>query len=125
MRFLSKVCIEFRHPKKREMVFKITGNDRLVLKDAPDWITEDPMFRWAVQDGTIEVVDTAFKQKELENDPMNGAGADGKIIKDGENDVSAIVEEMAEEIGQEAAQAVADVVEPEAPKKTSRRKKGE
>lgn len=99
MRFLSKVCIEFRHPKKREMVFKITGNDRLVLKDAPDWITEDPMFRWAVQDGTIEVVDTAFKQKELENDPMNGAGADGKIIKDGENDVSAIVEEMAEEIG--------------------------
>lgn len=35
MRFLSKVCIEFRNPANRDQIFKVTGNDRLVLLDAP------------------------------------------------------------------------------------------
>ena len=77
MRILSKVSAKFFHPKDASVTYMIGPHDLLVLRDAPDWIADTMLYKWMLADGTIEVVNLTATQKQLENDPVQGAYADG------------------------------------------------
>ena len=89
MRVLFKCAARFFHPADNKVVYDITSRDLLVLRDAPDWIADTILFNWMLKDGSIEVVNLTASQKKLENDPVQGAHADGKKVIDKEpEDVS-------------------------------------
>ena len=78
MKMLSRVCAEFKN-KQGDVIFRITPADRLrYIDDAPDEIREDLLFRMLVEDGSIEVVETAAQKKAMEQDPAAGTDATGK-----------------------------------------------
>ena len=77
MRMICRVAAEFTTPKG-ELVFAVKPWDRLVILDAPDAIKDTLMYKWLMNDGSIDVVDSPAVQKKLENDPVQDAGADGR-----------------------------------------------
>ena len=80
MTILSRARAEFRNAKG-EVIFRIGRDDILkVLTGVPEAIQEDPMFKWMIQDGTLDVVDNVTQRKKLELDPTAGTTADGKKI---------------------------------------------
>ena len=76
MRMICRVAAEFTAPTG-ELIFEVKPWDRLVILDAPEAIKETLMFRMLVADGAIDVIEKAAEQKKLENDPVQGALADG------------------------------------------------
>jgi len=62
-------------------LFRITPDKIGVFVEAPEWIKNTLLFRMLVSDGSIKVGESS-NQKKLENDPMEGIGADGKKIED-------------------------------------------
>ncbi len=80
MKILSRVCADF-HDQKGNVIYRIRPADRLVYKDdAPDEIRDDLLFRMLVDDGSIEVIETAAQKKAMEQDPTAGADATGKKL---------------------------------------------
>lgn len=82
MRILSRVAIQFKHPTDRRLNYTIRPDQKLLLLDAPDWLADSSLFKWAVSDGSIDVVYTKEKQKELENEPVQNALPTGKKVED-------------------------------------------
>ena len=68
MRIMSKVCAEF-HSKSGEVLFRVTPDKLYALTDAPDAISQDPLFDLLVDDHVLEVAGSRADQKRLENDP--------------------------------------------------------
>ena len=64
MRILSRKKIEF----KLEGGSTVTV-EPLVFTEVPEGAKLDPMFGWALKDGSIEVIETVAQQKKLENEP--------------------------------------------------------
>lgn len=65
MRILSRKKLEFRVGDGSTIVV-----EPLVFSTVPESIKEDPMFGWALSDGSIEVIETVEQQKKLENEPL-------------------------------------------------------
>ena len=76
MRMICRVAAEFTTPTG-EKVFEVKPWDRLVILDAPDSVRDTLLFKWLMNDGKIDLVETAADQKKLENDPIQGAAPDG------------------------------------------------
>lgn len=58
--------------------FSVPAGKLLLIMDAPDWIQHDPMFGWLLKDGSIEILKSAEALRKAENDPAEGANAEGK-----------------------------------------------
>lgn len=65
MRILSRKKIEFKIGDGSALVV-----EPLVFTEVPESAKLDPMFGWALKDGTIEVIETVEQQKKLENEPI-------------------------------------------------------
>ena len=79
MLILSRVCAEF-HDKSGAVIHRITPAMVGLFHDAPDAIRGDLLFDMLLKDGSIKTPDDAKKDRNLENDPMAGAMADGREI---------------------------------------------
>ena len=60
-------------------IFRVTGREIGVIKDAPDWIKDTLIFKWLDKDGSIKYVNQN-NRIEAENDPLSGVDAEGKRI---------------------------------------------
>ena len=65
MRILSRKKLEFRTDDEGSAVTVAP----LVFTEVPESAKLDPLFGWALRDGSIEVIETVVQQKELENEP--------------------------------------------------------
>ena len=81
MLMLSRVCADF-YDTHRKLLFRITRNELGLFVDAPESIKQDPLFQMLVNDGSIKFPEDAKTNKALENDPMAGATAEGKEIRE-------------------------------------------
>jgi len=70
------------YDSRRNLLFRITPHDLGLFVDAPESVKENPLFRMLVDDGSIKFPEDARSVRTLENDPMAGATADGKEIKE-------------------------------------------
>ena len=77
MLILSRVCAEF-HDRKGAVIHRITPAMIGLFHDAPDAIRDDLLFKLLVADGSIKTPEDAKKNRNLEQDPMAGATADGR-----------------------------------------------
>ena len=77
MLILSRVCAEF-HDEKGNVLFSITPASRHGFLEAPESIRRDPLLARLVNDGSLEVADTAVRRKMLEQDPVLQTDASGK-----------------------------------------------
>ncbi|EJP32322.1 hypothetical protein HMPREF1147_1331 [Selenomonas sp. FOBRC9] len=53
IKLVAKQKIGFRNPETEEIVTA----EPYAFSTLPDWVEKDPMYAWAVADGTIEVAD--------------------------------------------------------------------
>mgnify|MGYP000936914538 CR=1 FL=1 len=51
IKLVAKQKIGFRNPETQEIVTA----EPYAFATLPDWVEKDPMYRWALADGTIEV----------------------------------------------------------------------
>ena len=77
MLILSRVCAEFRD-RKGAVIHRITPTMIGLFHDAPEAIRGDLLFNMLLTDGSIKTPEDARKDRDLEQDPMKGATADGK-----------------------------------------------
>ena len=77
MLIMSRVCAEFKD-RNGAVIHRITPAMTGLFHDAPDAIQGDLLFRMLVADGSIKKPEDAKKDRNLEQDPMAGATADGK-----------------------------------------------
>lgn len=89
-------------------VYRVTGKEIGLIKDAPEWIKDTLMFKWMDADGAIKYV-TEANRIQAENDPLADVDAEGKRIPSKEEE-----EEKAPSEAKEKA-----------PKEKTRRKKVE
>ena len=80
MLILSRVCAEF-HDKSGAVIHRITPAMLGLFHDAPEALKGDLLFEMLVADGSIKRPEDAKTDRNLEQDPMKGATADGKEIK--------------------------------------------
>jgi len=66
MRILSRKKLQFKTDAKGSTVIV----EPLVFTEVPESAKQDPMYGWALADGTIEVIETIQQQKKLENEPI-------------------------------------------------------
>ena len=93
MKMLSRVCADFKD-RKGNVIYRIRPADRLVYKDdVPEEVQEDLLFRMLVEDGSIDVIETAAQKKAAELDPTAGALADGRKQTKTKADVKAGAEQ--------------------------------
>ena len=77
MRIVSRVAAAFCRPD-RSIIFEVRPSDILVILEAPDEIREDPLFPLMVNEGSLQIITSAAVQQELEADPVQGTGPDGR-----------------------------------------------
>lgn len=77
MLILSRVCAEFTD-RNGAVIHRITPAMTGLFHDAPDAIRDNLLFRMLIADGSIKTPEDAKKERNLEQDPMAGATADGK-----------------------------------------------
>jgi hypothetical protein len=66
MRILSRKKLEFKIDEKGSAITV----EPLVFTEVPESAKLDPLFGWALKDGSIEVIETVEQQKKLENEPV-------------------------------------------------------
>ena len=79
MFIMSRVCAEFRD-RKGNPIFTINEKNMLNFIEAPDAIQEDPLFQLLLADKAIEANVTPAQRRALEQDPMAGMDASGKMV---------------------------------------------
>ncbi len=77
MLIIARVCAEFKN-HAGEVVYRVKPGDLGMIREAPESIREDHLFRLMVSDGSLEAVASVDRKKILENDPMLGTDAEGK-----------------------------------------------
>ena len=80
MLLIAHVAAEFRD-RNGNTLYTIRGSQRNTFLAVPDTIRQDPLFDLLLQDGSIEIPETALKTAALENDPTEGITPDGKKAK--------------------------------------------
>ena len=80
MLLISHVAAEFRD-RNSNTLYMIRGSQRNTFLAVPDTIRQDPLFDLLLQDGSIEIPETALKTAALENDPTEGITPDGRKEK--------------------------------------------
>ena len=80
MLLISHVAAEFRD-RNGNTLYTIRGSQRNTFLAVPDTIRQDPLFDLLLQDGSIDIPETALKTAALENDPTEGITPDGKKAK--------------------------------------------
>ena len=81
MLIVSRVCAEF-HDAEGNILFSVQPNLRGILTEAPDAIRDTLLFKMLVNEGSLKAVEDVADRKRLENDPMQGADAEGKSKTD-------------------------------------------
>ena len=71
------VCAEFRD-RAGNQLFRITPPMLRNFTEIPETVKQDPLFAMLVQDGSIQIPETAAQKKLLEKEPMLGMMADGR-----------------------------------------------
>jgi len=90
MTIICAVAADFVRPDGE--IFRVTGKEIGVIKDAPEWIKDTLLFRMLDKDGSIKYV-TNSNRIQAENDPLAGINAEGKEIRpEGETGVNDPVE---------------------------------
>ena len=79
IKLVAKQKIGFRNPETGEIVTA----EPYAFSTLPDWITKDPMYGWAQEDGTIEVGSEPKEGENMMRPPAEGDGAK-KEPKDGD-----------------------------------------
>lgn len=77
MLILSRVCAEFRD-RAGNVVHRITPAMIGLFHEAPEAVREDMLFGLLLADGSIKTPEDAKVNRNLEQDPMAGATADGR-----------------------------------------------
>ena len=77
MLILSRVAAMF-HDKAGNEILRIRPDQLMTFITAPESIMDDPLFNGLVADGSLEAVESVSRKKQLERNPVDGAGADGK-----------------------------------------------
>ena len=87
IKLVAKQKIGFRNPETGEIVTA----EPYAFATLPDWITKDPMYEWAQEDGSIEIGsepkdDKTPKDGDVKDDktPKDGDVKDDKTPKDGD-----------------------------------------
>lgn len=80
---ICAVAAEFLSNDETE-VFKVPKEKIGSFIQAPEWVRETLLFKLLVKDGSIRVAQSNAMLKSLENDPLNGLGADGKALDEEE-----------------------------------------
>jgi len=80
MLLIAHVAAEFRD-RNGNTLYTIRGSQRNTFLAVPDTIRQDPLFDLLLQDGSIEIPETALKTAALENDPTEGITPDGRKEK--------------------------------------------
>ena len=80
MLLISHVAAEFRD-RNGNTLYTIHGSQRNTFLAVPETIRQDPLFDLLLQDGSIEIPETALKTAALENDPTEGITPDGRKEK--------------------------------------------
>ena len=81
MLIVSRVCAEF-HDAEGNILFSVQPTMRGILTEAPDAIRDTLLFKMLVNEGSLKAVEDVADKKRLENDPMQGADAEGKSKTD-------------------------------------------
>ncbi|MBO7631855.1 MAG: hypothetical protein J6S78_05955 [Lachnospiraceae bacterium] len=68
------VAADFAGPDGQ--LFRVTPENIGVFIEVPGWVKNTLLFKMLMKDSSVRIADKS--QKELENDPMVGVGADGK-----------------------------------------------
>ena len=76
IKLVAKQKIGFRNPETGEIVTA----EPYAFATLPDWITKDPMYEWAQEDGSIEIGNEPKDDKM----PKDGDVKDDKMPKDGD-----------------------------------------
>ena len=84
------------------LVFRVKKEEINLFIYAPEWVKETFYFKWLLQDGSIVIGVQEQQIKQLENDPMEGIGADGKKLEESQETQSEPVEVVQEEAHAEA-----------------------
>ena len=80
MLLISHVAAEFRD-RNGNTLYTIRGSQRNTFLAVPETIRQDPLFDLLLQDGSIEIPETALKTAALENDPTEGITPDDRKEK--------------------------------------------
>ena len=78
---VSRVCAKFCDDKGNP-IFTVRPAMRGAMTEAPDAIRDTLLFRMLVNEGSLKAVEDIADRKRLENDPMQGADAEGKSQTD-------------------------------------------
>jgi len=113
MTIICSVSAEFENPEGGKFI--VTGKERGVIKQAPDWIANTLLFKWLVKDGSIKFV-TKSNRITAENDPLAGLNAEGKAIVDEKP-------EEQEDPTEALTEALEETPKAEKPKRRPRKKK--
>lgn len=104
IRVISKKALGFRNLDDNSVV----SVRPLVLTELPDWVTKDPMYRWATLDGTLEV---------MAPEPMTIVPEEPPVVTTGERPIESMevseLKELAKERGVEIPRSAkkADLIE--------------
>ena len=79
MLICSRVCAEF-HDRNGIKIFSVTQATRMCLIEAPESITQDPLFHLLLNEGSLEAVQSVPQRERLEKDPAKGSDASGKLL---------------------------------------------
>lgn len=63
IKLVAKKKIAFRNPAATGSSDKYFTVSPYAFTDAPDWIENDPMYDWALNDGTIEIAGDSSDKK--------------------------------------------------------------
>ena len=77
IKLVAKQKIGFRNPETGEIVTA----EPYAFSTLPDWVEKDPMYGWALADGSIEIGSEMKEEKPLKP-PKDGDGKEEKPSKD-------------------------------------------
>ncbi|SFU71028.1 hypothetical protein [Alicyclobacillus macrosporangiidus] len=63
MRVFSRKSLMFHHPTGEEAPVTVRAHD---FSDVPDWVAHSTMFRWALDDGVVSVIESKADEVQAE-----------------------------------------------------------
>lgn len=85
MFMMCRVCAQFRDAHGK-VIFTVDRGLVNQFMEVPDAIQEDPLFAMLLADGSVKANVSPAERRTLENDPMAGAGPDGKQKTEPQNE---------------------------------------
>ena len=76
--FLMVCYVAADFVSKKGDKFRVVPDQIGLFISTPEWVKETLLFRLLQADGSIKIGETKEEVKKIENDPLEGIGADGK-----------------------------------------------